>query len=183
MAQKQNQMNLLEKLNRIEEETMSNEEAYAAWGTTEEEHVAKMLDFIHKENRKAKAKLSQAASKEAAKAEFARLHAILTKRLERMSNDSKGNKDNTPKSFAQKRAFGRSASLGYKERMEQRIQRLKQADQRIRAQRKTTPPVAGLAQSPESDTTPKFIPKGSNEDRSIIHGRINSRIRRRRRRN
>ena len=45
-------MNFLEKLNELDVETMSTEEIYESWGTTEEDFMNEMLQVVQQENQK-----------------------------------------------------------------------------------------------------------------------------------
>ena len=59
-------MNFLEKLNELDVETMSTEEIYESWGTTEEDFMNEMLQVVQQENQKVKATVRKAATKKAA---------------------------------------------------------------------------------------------------------------------
>ena len=59
-------MNFLEKLNELDVETMSTEEIYESWGTTEEDFMNEMLQVVQQENQKVKASVRKAATKKAA---------------------------------------------------------------------------------------------------------------------
>lgn len=75
-------MNFLDKLKKLDVDTMTIDEIYEAWGTTEQVFVNEMLQVVQQENQKVKASVDKAAHKAALQRELAKKSEQLIKDIE-----------------------------------------------------------------------------------------------------